>query len=177
MNVIRGHRIIRMTSISTNLATPHREAMLHLRENYDPPSYINNFTNPQNANRPNAQTPTAFIYHLRFGCASEPVLRRTQTHVIGMQVQQQSWGQLKHLLPCNACLSGKMKKAKKAQSSTFTNIKNLALSWTPGTQDKQSTPNQTREVLGAQRAPSIIIFLIRRIRKILLLQGPGEVNL
>ncbi len=142
MNVIRGHQIIRMTPISANLETPHRESLLHLRENYDPPSYINNFANIQNANRPNAHTPTAFIYHLRFGCASEPVLRRTQTHVIGMQVRQHSWEQLKTLLPCNACLSGKMKKTKKAQSSTFTNIKNLALSWTPGTQNKQTLPNQ-----------------------------------
>jgi hypothetical protein len=40
MNVIRGHQIIRMTPISANLENPHRETLLHLRENYDPPSYI-----------------------------------------------------------------------------------------------------------------------------------------
>jgi hypothetical protein len=31
---------------------------------------------------------------------------------------------------------------KKGTSSTFTNVKNLALSWTPATESKEVTPNQ-----------------------------------
>jgi hypothetical protein len=59
-----------------------------------------------------------------------------------MQVRKDSWQLLSTQLPCNACLAGKMRKTKKATSSAFTNVKNLALSWTPATQDKQTTPNQ-----------------------------------
>jgi hypothetical protein len=142
MSVIRGHHVIRMTPIDAHTTTPHRINLLHLREPYDPPSYFNNSTHTQNSNRPNINTPTAFIYHLRYGCASEVVLRRTQEHVIGMQVRKDSWKLLSTQLPCNACLAGKMRKTKKATSSAFTNVKNLALSWTPATQDKQTTPNQ-----------------------------------
>jgi hypothetical protein len=87
-------------------------------------------------------TPTAFIYHLRYGCAGEVVPKRTQENVIGMQVRKDSWNDLSHLLPCNACLAGKMRKTKKAISSAFTNVKNLALSWTPATANKQIIPNQ-----------------------------------
>jgi hypothetical protein len=35
-----------------------------------------------------------------------------------------------------------MRKTKKGTSSTFTNVKILALSWTPATEDKNITPNQ-----------------------------------
>jgi hypothetical protein len=35
-----------------------------------------------------------------------------------------------------------MRKTKKANSSSFTNVKNLTLSWTPATEDKQCIPNQ-----------------------------------
>ena len=77
MSVIRGHHIIQMTPIDAHTTTPHRHALLHLRQPYDPPSFLNNSTHTQNANRPNTRTPTAFIYHLRFGCSSEVVLRRT----------------------------------------------------------------------------------------------------
>jgi hypothetical protein len=142
MSVIRGHHVIRMTSIDAQTPTPHRTNLLHLQEPYDPPSFLNNSTNTQNANRPNSNTPTAFIYHLRYGCASEVVLRRTQEHVVRMQVRKDSWKVLSTQLPCNACLAGKMRKTKKATSSSFTNVKNLALSWTPATKDKQTIPNQ-----------------------------------
>jgi hypothetical protein len=70
---------------------------------YDPPTFINN-TLFNAANRPDAKNPLAFHFHLRMGCASEAVLRHTQQHVYGMQVQQGSWKKLKALLPCSACL-------------------------------------------------------------------------
>jgi hypothetical protein len=142
MSVIRGHHVIHMTPIDAHIQTTHKTNMLHLREPYDPPSFLNNSTHLQNANRPNTNTPTAFIYHLRYGCSSEVVLRRTQEHVIGMHVRKDSWKALQTLLPCNACLAGKMRKTTKANSSSFTNVKNLALSWTPATEDKQCIPNQ-----------------------------------
>jgi hypothetical protein len=60
-----------------------------------------------------------------------------------MQIRKDSWKSLGSQLLCNACLAGKMKKSKKSiTSSTFTSIKNLALSWTPMTSNKQCTPNQ-----------------------------------
>jgi hypothetical protein len=59
--------------------------------NREPPTLINNVLFTQNANRPDVSTPTALIYHLRYGCISEPVLQHTQRHVIGMNVQQGSW--------------------------------------------------------------------------------------
>jgi hypothetical protein len=120
-----------MTTIDAHTTTPHKINLFHLREPYDPPSFINNSTQTQNANRPNTNTPTAFIYHLRYGCASEVVIQRTQHHVIKMQVRKDSWKMLSTQLPCNACLAGKTRKMRKATSSTFTNVKNLALSWTP----------------------------------------------
>jgi hypothetical protein len=60
-----------------------------------------------------------------------------------MQVRKDSWKMLSTQIPCNACLAGKMRKMKNGTSSTFTNVKNLALSWTPATEHKEVTPNQT----------------------------------
>ncbi len=82
---------------------------LHKAEPYDPPTYTNSALFNA-ANRPDAKTPLAFHYHLRFGCASEVVLKQTQQHVCGMQVQKGSWKTLRSLLPCSACLAGKMRK-------------------------------------------------------------------
>ena len=142
MNVYKGHHIVLMTPTDAYPPTPHKEILFHNREDYDPPTFHNHTTLANNANRPNLTTPTAFIYHLRYGCSSEQVLRRTQPHVIGMEIQMGSWSQLKHNLPCNACLAGKMRKTNKAQSTNFTPVQNLALSWTPGTQEKLNRPNQ-----------------------------------
>jgi hypothetical protein len=94
MSTIRGHHVIHMTPIVAHTTTPHKINLFHLRELYDPPSFINNSTHIQNENRPNTKTPTAFMYHLRYGCASEVVLQRTQHHVIGMQVRKDAWKML-----------------------------------------------------------------------------------
>jgi hypothetical protein len=82
MDVNKGHHIINVTPIKANTPTPHKELLLHKREPYDPPTFHNHSTLTQNTNRPNTKTPTAFIYHLRFACASEAVLKRTQRQVI-----------------------------------------------------------------------------------------------
>ncbi len=117
MNVKHGHHIINLTPIDAYKNTPHKPLLLHDRAPYDPPSFHNHATAIQNTNRPNTITPTAFIYHLRYGCASETVLEHTQKNVIGMTIQQGSWEQMTKLLPCDACLAGKMRKTRKAQSS------------------------------------------------------------
>jgi hypothetical protein len=142
MSILRGHHIIKLTPISAYEDTPHKTIMIHERQPYDPPTYHNNGTFVDNSNRPNASTPTAFIYHLRYGCASEQVLKRTQPHVIGMNIQLGSFKQLQSKIPCDACLAGKMRKTKKGQSSAFTPVQNLALSWTPNTKDKVVIPNR-----------------------------------
>jgi hypothetical protein len=142
MHVNKCHHILNITPIKALTTTPHKEILLHRREPYDPPTFHNHSTMTQNTNRPNTKTPTAFIYHLRFACASEVVLKRTQGHVIGMEVQLGSWDKLKDNIPCDACLAGKMRKTRKAQSSAFTPVKNLALSWTPNTDSKIIIPNK-----------------------------------
>ncbi len=140
MNVFQGHHMIQITPITAHQQTSHKTIIIHNQEPYDPPTFHNHSS--QVTNRPNLQTPTAFIYHLRFGCASEQVLKRTQPHVLGLQVQQGSWYKLSQILPCNACLAGKMRKTRKSQSSAFTPVTNLALTWAPNTQDKIIIPNQ-----------------------------------
>jgi hypothetical protein len=93
-------------------------------------------------NRANLHTPTAFIWHLRYACKSAEILKHTQRHVEGLNVQMGSWNRLKQLLRCSACLAGKMKKTKKTPTKGYTDIQNLAVSWLPGTNNKVSTPNE-----------------------------------
>jgi hypothetical protein len=87
MSVIRGHKIVRVLPTNATQETPHRKIYFHLDEPYDPPTFINNVFY-QCANRPNAQTPSAFTWHLRYGCKCEAVLKLTQSHVDGLQIQQ-----------------------------------------------------------------------------------------
>jgi hypothetical protein len=49
---------------------------------------------------------------------------------------------VKALLPCSACLAGKMKKTRKTPTTGYTEVTNLAVSWTPGTDKRISTPNE-----------------------------------
>ena len=70
------------------------------------------------------------------------VLKYTQKHVEGMQIQQGSWDQLASQLPCSACLAGKMRKTRKNPSKEYTEVNNLALSWTASTTDKESRSNE-----------------------------------
>jgi hypothetical protein len=60
-----------------------------------------------------------------------------------MNVQLGSWPQLKQQLPCVACLAGHMRKTKKTTVTNYTDINQLALSWTPGTENKNVAPNET----------------------------------
>ncbi len=73
---------------------------------------------------------------------SELVLQHTQRHVIGMNVQQGSWKKLKQQLPCSSCLAGKMRKLNKAGAKDYTDLDNLALSWTPNTAEKKVRLNE-----------------------------------
>jgi hypothetical protein len=115
---------------------------LHNNEPYDPPTYVND-TIFQHANRANLQTPTAFIWHLRYACKGEEVSKNTQRNVIGMNIQQGSWKTLAQQLPCVACLAGHMRKTKKTPTSNYTDIQNLALTWTPNTENKIVNSNET----------------------------------
>jgi transposase InsO family protein len=81
--------------------------------------------------------------HLRFGCKSLAVLKHTQKHVEGMQIQQGTWKQLETQLPCSACIAGKMRKTRKNPTKEFTEVNNLALSWTANTEDKETRANES----------------------------------
>jgi hypothetical protein len=70
------------------------------------------------------------------------VLKHTQKHVEGMNIQQGSWEQLASQLPCSACLAGKMRKTRKNPSKEYTEVTNLALSWTASTQDHENRSNE-----------------------------------
>jgi hypothetical protein len=73
MTIRKGHQIIKLLPINAEKETAHPSILIHNREPYDPPTFINNVLFTQNANRPDVSTPTALIYHLRYGCMSEPV--------------------------------------------------------------------------------------------------------
>jgi hypothetical protein len=142
MTVRKGHQMIKLLPINAEKETAHQNILIHNREPYDPPTFINNVLFTQNANRHDVSTPIALIYHLRYGCMSEPVLQHTQRHVIGMHVQQGSWKKQKQQLPCSSCLAGKMRKLNKAGAKDYTDLDNLALSWTPNTAEKKVRPNE-----------------------------------
>jgi hypothetical protein len=62
MSVQRAHKIVKLLPISATTQTSHRAILLHSRDPYDPPTYINNAIFTKTHNRPNTRTPTAFIY-------------------------------------------------------------------------------------------------------------------
>jgi hypothetical protein len=152
MSFTKGHKIIHILPTSTEQETAHRVIYLHLDEPYDPPTYVNNVLF-QCSNRPNVLTPSAFTWHLRYACKSLPVLQHTQQHVEGLHIRQGSFKDLKGLLPCTACLAGKMRNSKSPPTKQFTDIENLAttltnapLSWTSSTANKQVNPNYSISV-------------------------------
>ena len=153
MNVKTAHKIITLYPAQASSKTNHRRIFAHLPQQYDPPTFINNAT----TRRPNAKTPTAFIHHLRWACACQEVLYRTQQNVIGFNVQHNSWKDLATLLPCSSCIAGKMRKSKKATPHTYTDVtalythfhihnptlhKNLAVSRTPATASQNNARNK-----------------------------------
>jgi hypothetical protein len=82
LSVQQGHHILRIIPTDATQTTQYRTIYLHNDEPYDPPTFVNE---PlfQNLNRPCLHTPTAFKWHLRFGCKSLAVLKYTQKHVQG----------------------------------------------------------------------------------------------
>ncbi len=147
LEVTRGHHVFKVLPIPADKQTAHRTIYLHNNHPYDPPTFMNEI-HYQNTNRANLQTPTAFIWHLRYACKSADSLKHTQQHVNGMNVQMGSWIQLKQILPCSACLAAKMRKANKTPRGNYTDVNNCAISWTPGTNDKISTPNNSFHWIG-----------------------------
>jgi hypothetical protein len=150
MSVTRGHKIIKILPTNAAQETPHRIIYFHRDEPYDPPTFVNNVFY-QCANRPtNAQTPSAFTWHLRYACKCESVLKLTQSHVDGLQIQQGTLHDLSKLLHCSACLAGKMRKMNKQPNKNYTEMSNLLtnspLSWTPSTADKFVNPIHTVSV-------------------------------
>ena len=147
MSVTRGHMLISVLPTHANKETTHRTVYLHENEPYDPPTFVNNVLY-QCTNRPNANTPTAFTWHLRYACKCASILKWTQQHVNGLHIQHGSLHDLDKLLPCSACLAGKMRKLNHPPNKNFTDIINLTtsvinapLSWTPSTADKFVNPN------------------------------------
>ena len=82
-----------------------------------------------------------------YACKCASVLQQTQQHVDGLQIRQGTLKDLPKLLPCSACLAGKLNKNRKQPVRNFTDIANLAnlynvpLSRTGATQDHNATPN------------------------------------
>ena len=60
-----------------------------------------------------------------------------------MQIQQGTWKQLESQLPCSACIAGKMRKTRKNPAKEFTEVNNLALSWTDNTAEKETRSNES----------------------------------
>ena len=124
MSVQQAHKVIQILPVEADKETQHRLVYAHLSTKYDPPTYQNHALHTK---RPNAHTPPAYQWHLRYACACQEVLQRTQVNVKGMQVQQNSWKQLESLLPCSGCVPGKMRKTNKAQPFNYTDVQQLAL--------------------------------------------------
>ena len=121
MSVTKGHKIIRILPTPVTQATPHRTIYFHLDE---PSTFVNNIFY-QCSNRPNANTPSAFTWHLRYGCKCQAVLKYTQSHVEGLHIiQHGTLNNLFKLLPCSACLAGKMRKTNKQPQKNYTEMQN-----------------------------------------------------
>ncbi len=143
----------RWNTTQDNLPTPRQTLWSpNVRRQLLVPMYqqIVNNSLYQCTNRPNAQTPSAFTWHLRYGCKCASVLKHNQHQVEGLKVRQVTLNDLSKLLPCSACLAGKARKAKKQPVKNFTDTANLAititnapLSWAPNTEHKVVEPNQT----------------------------------
>ena len=76
MSVTKGHMLISVLPTHAERETTHRRIYVHNDEPYDPPTFVNTVLY-NCSNRPNANTPTAFTWHLRYGCKCAHVLRNT----------------------------------------------------------------------------------------------------
>ena len=121
MAVKLAHKIMEVLPIAANKNTEHRQVYAHESTKYDPPTYYNNAVHTR---RPSAKTPPTYQWHLRYACACQAVLQRTQVNVMGMQIQKDSWKQLEQLLPCSGCVAGKMRKTNKAMPFNYSTIQN-----------------------------------------------------
>ncbi len=83
---VTSHKLITVLPTNADEDTAHRRVYLHANEPNDPPTFVNNLLY-QCTNRPNANTPTAFTWYLRFACKCVQVLKDTQQNVNGLQIQ------------------------------------------------------------------------------------------
>ncbi len=67
MSVTRGHMLISVLPTYADKETTHRQVYMHEDEPYNPPTFVNNALY-NCTNRSNANTTTAFTWHLRYGC-------------------------------------------------------------------------------------------------------------
>jgi hypothetical protein len=152
MLVTKGHKIINILPTIAEQETSHKTIYFHKDEPYDLPiTFINN-TLYQCSNQPNAHTPSAFTWYLRYACKCAAVLHQTQQQVDGLQIWQGTLKDLPQLLPCSACLAGKLRKNKKQPMRNYTDVTNLPtftnvpLSHTGSTMDINTIPNTTISV-------------------------------
>ena len=128
MEVNKGHLIVKILPTDAPQQTSHRTIYLHEDKIYEPPTFVPT-EQFQYVNRANLQTPTAFLWHLCYACKCPSLLKHTQEHVIGTNVQQGSWKALETQLPCTACIAVKMRKTKKTPTKGFTDITSFAVTW------------------------------------------------
>jgi hypothetical protein len=83
-------------------------------------------------------------------CKCTSVLKHTQANVDGLNIRQGTLADLPKLLPCSACLAGKLRKNRGQPDKNYTDIENLnntianlPLSSTASTAEKNVTPNRT----------------------------------
>ena len=133
LDISSGHPVVKILPISPSaIHESHRHIQLHPNGPHDPPSVINRtyenalIQNPAVVHRPNVRTPSTFRWHLRWACASIKKLRDIHSNVDGMEVQQGTWNRLKDLLPCEACVAGKLRKFHHTRPSEFFPIESLA---------------------------------------------------
>jgi hypothetical protein len=145
LSVQQAHPIMVMQPVNPEHISGrgYREIVLHNYEPYEPEThgYMDltpidiDVTVQANTKRPNLKSPTAYRWHHRMGCASLPVLKATHAATIGMTIQKGSMDRLPALLPCEACIAGKMTKPENPSHQPFTPLMNA-----PSTTNKFPAP-------------------------------------
>ena len=131
-DIENAHLILRMHPVDptdSNLS-PFRTVYLHQHGPYDPPTISNRQDpitnqNPITLRRPNLCTPSALRWHLRFACANYRMLKTIHSNVHGMTIQKDSWKTLNNILPCEACIAGKLRKSHHTRPTEFFPMTNL----------------------------------------------------
>jgi hypothetical protein len=70
MEFNKGHLVLKILPITANQPTTHQTIYLHDDTTYEPPTFVQP-EHYHNINKANLQTPTAFLWHLRYACTSK----------------------------------------------------------------------------------------------------------